>query len=640
MGSMKNFNVLLTGFKSYKIFFIYWFQFLIIGALFRISLIIIFTLDSISLNSFLSILYGFRMDTIIFSGLAVVFVILFLFNLIYILKIFLAILFFSYFFLEIATVMFMHNFFSRPNYLFIEHLRNINELFFTIWNEYYLYILISLPIILYLSFKVYKYFDRTLTSRVFKDKIIVLPLIFFLLFIGIRSSLGRSTPNQGYYAFSSSNIHNEITNNSLFSILYADYLIRKEKFYNYGKMDYEDAILNIKRLNNITSIVNNGSNNNLIRIQKSLFKKKKNIILVVLESFGKKNIGYLGGTDTTPNLDQLTYESLYFTNMYATGTRTSWGISSLLTSLYPIPSREYIKASKSQKDFYTIAGTLKENNYKNTFLYSGDVDFDNMKGFLLSNGFDEVIGENGFTQNKYDKFVWGYCDEDLYDEAIHLVEESKDKPFFLTLLTMSSHEPFDYPENKIELLEGEKKESFPNAIKYADFALGKFIKDLKEKDLLDNTIVAFIADHSMKSYGKFDVPIERYKIASLIISDNFKNNNGRKYDKIASQIDIGPTILDLAGIDCELPTMGTSVLQNERNSALLLANRRKFAYLVPDRFVIYKGKLNSQIYDYKFNKLYADSNLINDGLSYIYGSKFLYDSKKYYNSNFNKKGTN
>jgi len=624
---MKYLSTLISGFKSYKTFFIYWLQFLVIGALFRIFLIFIFADIKISLDSFFSIIYGFRMDTIIFSGLTIAFVFLFLFNLTKILKILLSVLFFSYLFLEIATVMFMQNFLSRPDYLFIEHLSNINELFFTVWNEYYIYIIISLPIIIYLSFKVYKYFDKTLISKKFKDKIIVLPLILLLLFLGIRSSLGRSTPNQGYYAVSSSNIHNEIANNSLFSIYYANYLLNKEKFYNYGKIGYKDAVSNVKKLNNILS--NDKNNNSLIRFQKSLFKKKKNIILVILESFGKKNIGYLGGTDTTPNLDKLTSQSLYFTNMYATGTRTSWGVSALLTSLYRIPSREYIKASKSQKDFYTIARTLKENNYENTFLYSGDVDFDNMKGFLLSNGYDDVIGENGFTRNKYDKFVWGYCDEDLYDEAIYLAEKSKDKPFFLTLLTMSSHEPFDYPENKIDLLEGEKKNSFPNSIKYADYALGKFINDLKEKGLLENTVVAFIADHSMKSYGKFDVPIERYKIASLIVSDNYKNNNGREYDKIASQIDIGPTILDLAGIDCELPTMGTSVLQHERNSALLLANRRNFAYLVPDRFVIYKGKLNTQIYDYRYNKLATDSNLIYDGLSYIYGSKYLYDNKKY-----------
>jgi len=284
---MKYLSTLISGFKSYKTFFIYWLQFLVIGALFRIFLIFIFADIKISLDSFFSIIYGFRMDTIIFSGLTIAFVFLFLFNLTKILKILLSVLFFSYLFLEIATVMFMQNFLSRPDYLFIEHLSNINELFFTVWNEYYIYIIISLPIIIYLSFKVYKYFDKTLISKKFKDKIIVLPLILLLLFLGIRSSLGRSTPNQGYYAVSSSNIHNEIANNSLFSIYYANYLLNKEKFYNYGKIGYKDAVSNVKKLNNILS--NDKNNNSLIRFQKSLFKKKKNIILVILESFGKKN---------------------------------------------------------------------------------------------------------------------------------------------------------------------------------------------------------------------------------------------------------------------------------------------------------------------------------------------------------------
>jgi arylsulfatase A-like enzyme len=78
-----------------------------------------------------------------------------------------------------------------------------------------------------------------------------------------------------------------------------------------------------------------------------------------LESFGHNHTGYLGGTPTIPNIDKLIKESLYFINMYAVGTRTSWGISSVISSLYPLLTREYIKAQKLEHDFYTIAKTLK-----------------------------------------------------------------------------------------------------------------------------------------------------------------------------------------------------------------------------------------------------------------------------------------
>ncbi len=455
------------------------------------------------------------------------------------------------------------------------------------------------------------------TSKIV-PKLIALPFILIILALGARSSLDSSTPNKSFYTFNNSNIHSEIANNTMFSILYSVYLMKKEKFYKYGDIKYEDAIENVKLLNGFES-----KSKDFSRFQKSTFRKKKNVVLIILESFGYEYSGYLGGTDTTPNLDKLTKESLYFTNLYATGTRTAWGVSSTLTGLYPLPSRAYVKANKSLSDFYTLASTMKENSYETTFLYSGDADFDNMRGFLLANGFNNVYGKEDFDSD-LTKYTWGYCDEDLYDKALGLIENSKDKPLFLTLLTMSSHEPFDYPKGKVEPFKDAKLEGFANSIKYGDYAIGKFIKNLKDRNLLKDTVIAFVADHNPKAYGTFDVPIDKYKI----VADEFKDG-GQEYSKIASQIDFAPTILDIAGIDAIIPTMGSSVLQNERNSAILLARKKNFAYLTENGLVIYKPKKNTKMYDYSLNEIAKDEKIIKDGLSYIYSSKYLYDKGLY-----------
>ena len=619
--------MILKGLKEYKLIFKYWFLFLSIGLLFR-AILFLLLVDDINIEFLYSLLYGIRMDTIVFSAFGIIFTVLYALNLIYFLKIFLTILVSIYLALEISTIAFMDKFFSRPNYLFIEHLNNYNEIFGMVWELYKFYLIIAVVGLVYFIYKVYLYFSNTLYKSAILPKLIILPFMIVLLLYGTRSSIGAATPNQGFYTFSQVNLHNEIANNSIFSILYATYLLKKEKFYAFGKITSSEAISNLKSINNISN-----TNNSLIRFQKSLFSKKKNIILVMLESFGSDHIGYLGGTPTTPVLDNLTKQSLYFTNLYATGTRTSWGVSSIITSLYPIPSREYVKASKSQKDFYTIAKTLKNHNYENTFLYSGDADFDNMRGFLLSNGYDNVYGKESFSEDKH-KYTWGYSDEDLYDKTLSLIEKSKNKPYFITLLTMSSHEPFDYPKNKVEPYKKAKLEGFANSIKYSDYAIGKFMDKLKQKGILKNTVVAFIADHSDNSYGSFDVPVHSYKIAALIVSDDFKG--GKEYDKIASQIDFAPTILDIAGISDTIPSMGSSVLQNERDSALLLANRTKFAYLLKDQVIIYKDNYNTKTYDYNLTKIQNNRQNIYDGLSYIYSSKYLYNNKHLYNIKLNK----
>ncbi len=614
---MNKFFIMLT---EYKVLLKFWLIFLSVGLFFRVILSLVF-LENVDGDFFYGLLYGFRMDTIFFSVFSIIFTLLYAVNLTYIARIFFTLIFSLYLAIELSTITFMSEFLSRPNSLFIEHLKNYEELTMMIWGLYKFYLIIGIPIFIFFVYKIYIYFTKNIKKGDIKAKLIILPLLLAILFLGARSSVGMSPPNQSFYTFSKNDLNNEIANNSIVSILYSVYLLKKEKFYKYGNITDLEAINNIKRLNNISN-----NENNLNRYQQSLFDKKKNIILIILESFGHHNIGYLGGTDTTPNLDSYTKEALYFTNLYAVGSRTSWGVSSTLSSLFPIPSREYVKASKSQKNFYTIATTLKKHGYHNTFLYSGDANFDNMRGFMLNNGYDDVYGKEDFDLSKK-RYTWGYCDEDLYEKAFTLIENSKDKPYFLTMLTMSSHEPFDYPKGKIEPYKDAKLEGFENAIKYSDYAIGKFISKIKERGMMKNTVIAFVADHCSKAYSKNNVPIDRYKIVAMILSDDFKD--GKKYDKIASQIDIAPTLLDVAGISDTIPTMGSSVLQNERDSAILLANKRNFAYLSKDSYVIYKDKLNFRTYDYNKTQIKNNKEIVTEGLSYIYGSKYLYDNRLY-----------
>ena len=605
---------------EYKVLFKFWILFLVVGVLFRTLLSALF-LESLESDFFYGLLYGLRMDTIFFSVFSIIFSLLYAFNLTSLARIFFTLIFSIYLVLELSTITFMSQFLARPNSLFVEHFNNIQELTLMVWGLYKFYLIIGVPIVGFLIYLLSKFFKKEIQKGDIRAKLLLLPLILALLFLGARSSVGMSTPNPSYYTFSNNDLNNEIANNSLVSVLYSIYLLKKEKFYNYGDISQEEAIKNLKRLNHISN-----DELTLSRVQKSLFKKKKNVILVILESFGHHNIGYLGGTPTTPNLDSYTKESLYFTNLYAVGTRTSWGVSSTLSSLYPIPSREYVKASKSQKNFYTIASTLKKHGYHNTFLYSGDANFDNMRGFMLNNGYDEVYGKESFDSRKK-RYTWGYNDEDLFEEALSLIEKEQGKPYFLTLLTLSSHEPFDYPKDRVAPYKDAPLKGFANSMKYTDYAIGEFITQLKKRDMMKDTVVAFVADHCSKAYSSNGVPIEKYKIVAMILSDDFKG--GKEYDKIASQIDIAPTLLDVAGVSDTLPTMGSSVLQNERDSAIVLANKRNFAYLTEEGYVLYRDKRNHKMYDYNNTQIESNPKLIKDGLSYIYGSKYLYDNRLY-----------
>jgi phosphoglycerol transferase MdoB-like AlkP superfamily enzyme len=607
-------------FKNYKQLLILYIYFLLIGAVFRTILLLVHS----DLNSeyFYTLIYGFRMDTIVFSGLWAIFIFLYIFNLNKALSILLSITLSIYILLEIVTVFYMQEFVARPSILLVEHLGNYEEIFQMIFGIYPVYSILLILIVSASIYGSYKFFTKILDRRPILEKLYLFPVVLIILFIGLRSSFDSSTPNSSFYSFSNDNIKNEIANNTTFSILYSVYQTKNEKSYKYGDLPNEEAIQNIKNIYNIDS-----DQNNLKRVQESSFEGKKNIILVVLEGIGHENVGYLGGRDVTSNLDALTKESMYFTNMYAVSNRTSWGISSILSSLYPIPSREYVKASKSARDFYTIASSLKKHNYENIFLYAGDANFDNMRGFMLANGYDSVYGKESFDSS-LKKYTWGYSDEDLFDKAIEMIETKTSKPLFLTMLTLSSHKPFDYPYEKISPYKDMDLKSFTNSIKYADYAIGKFIAKLKEKKLLENTIVAFISDHTEKVSGSFDVPIDKYKIPAIILSNEFQKSP-KEYSKIASQIDFAPTLLDIAGVSDTIPTMGASILKHQRDSAILLYKNRNFAYLRPDKFVIFKPKKQIQTYNYELQKIQESKKDVDDGLSFINAAKAIYDSKEY-----------
>ena len=606
--------------KEYRPILKFWLIFLALGVSFRVLLSALF-LENFNSDFFIGLLYGFRMDTMFFSAFSIIFLFLYALNLTFLARIYYTLILFFYLLIEISTVTFMEKFLSRPNYLFIEHLNNYEEIFLMVWGLYKFYLIFLIPLLLFTTLKIYRYFTKNIQKGSIKQRLILLPLMIVLLGLGARSSIGMGAPNQSFYTFSSNDTNNEIANNSVFSIIYAIYQVSNEKFLDYGDISAKDAIANVKRLNKIQN-----NEDNFQRLQKSTFSQEKNIILVILESFGHEHIGYLGGTPTSPNIDALTKESLYFTKMYAVGTRTSWGVSSVTTGLYPTPPREFVKASKSQNNFYTLARTLKKHGYENTFLYSGDANFDNMRGFLLSNGYEHIYDKKSFSGYS-EPCTWGYSDENLYEKAFELIEKSAEKPFFLTMLSMSSHEPFDYPRGRVKPYKEAKLNGFANSMKYSDYAIGKFMKKLKAKGMLKNTIVAFIADHTNNTYTSTTLPISNNLIAAFIVSEDF--HGGKEYDKIASQIDFAPTILDVAGVNETIPTMGTSVLQNQRDSALLLTNNKSVTYLLPEKFVIYRGRGVVQTYDYNKTKLDNNQNEVKDGLSYIYSSKYLYDNRLY-----------
>jgi phosphoglycerol transferase MdoB-like AlkP superfamily enzyme len=288
--------------------------------------------------------------------------------------------------------------------------------------------------------------------------------------------------------------------------------------------------------------------------------RKTNIILVTIESLSAKYLGSNGDKrDLTPNLDALRKQSLYFNNFYATGTRTDRGLEAITLAIPPTPGRSIVKRIGRESGFASLGQQLKAVGYDSVFVYGGRGYFDNMNAFFSGNGY-RVVDQSSVDESEiHFKNAWGMADEDLYNQTLKLADTNyaKQKPFLLQLMTTSNHRPYTYPDNRIDIKSGNGRDG---AVKYTDYAIGKFLEQARQKPWFADTIFVFVADHTAGSAGKEDLPISNYQIPLFIYAPGMIEP--RENNHLASQIDLAPTLLGLLNMTYQSTFFGRDLLRD------------------------------------------------------------------------------
>lgn len=544
------------------------------------------------------------------------------------------------FLLELVTPNFINEYDTRPNKLFLDYLIYPKEVFGTLLKSYLLsiittVILVSGFILLLIKFRENLFY---LQFEAYKKKLILFPLIAFLLFFGARSSLTSKRPiNSSNAVFSIDQLTNCLGLNSFYTVAFAVYSMKNESNSEkmYGKMDEEEAINRVKKYMTVKPIDFIDKDIPLLHNQKSdtIVTKPHNIVFILEESLGAEYVGSLGGLPLTPEFDKLTREGLLFTNLYCTGTRSVRGIEALVSGFLPTPSESVVKLGNSQHDFYTVAALLKQKNYDTSFIYGGMANFDNMGSFFNGNGFDKIIDEDDFNPSKcVFHGTWGWSDEDVLTKANEYYKTLKKKPFVSLIFSSSNHEPFEFPDGKIKPYDKQKR-TVNNAIKYADYSIGKFFELAKKEDYYQNTIFVIIADHNTRTYGKHLIPIHKFHIPALIIGPNIPM--GEKYDKLCSQIDIQPTVLAKIGMDTENPMPGRNLFYTTKplEGRSIMQFHDINAFRVGNQVIImqpYKKPLQFCVEkDTIFTSVKLDEELAKDALAHVITASHLYKKRKY-----------
>lgn len=356
---------------------------------------------------------------------------------------------------------------------------------------------------------------------------ILLLLVDAMLLLPIRGGVGTGTNHTGSVYFSDNNRLNHAAVNPIFS--FVESVTHQEEIgTKYRFMEEDEAERLFKKL------TYNG-----LRENSEYINRHPNVILITLESFSDTIMNIHG---ITPNLRKLAREGIWFTNFYANSFRTDRALVSIHSGLPAQPTMSVMDIPHKSTSLPSIAGQLAKNGYNTVFYYGGDINYSNMRSYFMGTGFQRVVSESDFpSRQRISK--WGVADGDVFDRMLADIKSDKSgKPFFRSIMTESSHEPFDVPDYKRI-----RNNPVLNSFSYADYCLGKFVEELKKLPLWNNTIVAIVPDH-LGAYPDIadNYVLWRYQTPFIIIGGSVEK---AKFNVYGSQIDIAATLLGMLGID-------------------------------------------------------------------------------------------
>jgi phosphoglycerol transferase MdoB-like AlkP superfamily enzyme len=324
---------------------------------------------------------------------------------------------------------------------------------------------------------------------------------------------------------------------------------------------------------------------------------RPNVIMITIESLSADFMEHFGNKDQiTPVLDSLWNESIVFTNLYATGTRTVRGMEALTLAVPPTPGSSIVRRPDNEH-LATIGSIFRQQHYTTSFFYGGDGYFDNMNHFFGNNGYE--IHDRGRTISRSEEFAtsreiipdslvefenaWGISDEDLYEAVLRDADNKykKGELFYNFVMTTSNHRPYTYPAGRINIPSGSGRNG---AVKYTDYAIGKLLLQASKKPWYYNTVFILVADHCASSAGKNEIDISKYHIPAIIFDP--RNHSHKTIDKMCSQIDLYPTLFNMLHWNYKSTLFGKDVLSSSYHSRIYVGTYQKLGYLMDDTLAI------------------------------------------------------
>lgn len=536
------------------------------------------------------------------------------------------------FFNAVSEFFFWEEFGSRYNFIAVDYLVYTNEVAGNINESYPIWwivsgvLIVTIPVIIWVRPYLRESVRRQMSFLQRTVIAVLLLLIPTLVYFGVTSKFRK---------FSSNEYANELAGNGVYEFG-AAFLNNELDFYKFYKTIPDTEAFKIVRMQlqapNATFV-----SDDVFNLERDISypepEKHYNVVMISVESFSASFMKAFGDNrNITPQLDSLASQSIFFKNLYATGTRTVRGLECLSLSIPPVPGQSVVRRPGNE-DLFSLGALLKSKGYITQFIYGGYSSFDNMGYYFAHNNY-EVIDRSAIPADKiHYANIWGVADEDLFTLSLNKLDENyaTGKPFFSQIMTVSNHRPYTYPENRIDI--PPSTQSREGAVKYTDYAIGRFLREAAAKPWFNNTVFVVVADHCAYAAGKVELPVTGYHIPMLIYAPSI--SKPQVVDRFTSQMDVVPTVLGLLKMKYRSKFFGQDIFTvPEGKERAFISTYQGLGYIKNGQLIIQMPpkKVDQYIPDFttgKATKTSPNDSLIKEAIAYYQAAAWLLKNKKF-----------
>ncbi|MDP6543853.1 MAG: sulfatase-like hydrolase/transferase [Phycisphaerae bacterium] len=504
--------------------------------------------------------------------------------------------------LEIVNAVFFVNFRRRLNWASLNYPRHPRETAMFVWETYNFWLILLVPALGLGVYVVYRLLRRhcwqgRLTANSPASRLSLTAVMAVLCIIACRPTFGRFPLRPGSETHSANNFVNEASTNTLFSLWHAGKSIFEDgqdegKFYDLPPVNEAHEVVRGLLFQDGDQIAPIPGRPLRRRVATGREMRDLNIVVIIMEGQSNEPVGALGhGWTQTPELDEICRGGMFFEQLYATGARTSRGLTGVLVGHPDLGGITLLEREEALGKFQTLPGVFASRGYRTMFITGGDPDYDNMKDFLAAGGTETIIGQKEIGPKHAG--AWGVPDEMIFRKAHQMFMSMGDEKFFAAILTVSNHQPYTVPQGRTPMLPADSEENkMLNAYRYADWALGDFFREARQADYFQDTLFVIVSDHGHGEYLELSraIDVPGYRLPCVFYAPGIVSP--RRISTVASQTDIAPTLLGMLGGTYEHSFLGRDILRVAPGDGFaLLHEDRHIAFVRAGRAIV-TGPIN------------------------------------------------